>query len=100
MQRGIRECEKPRKSERALKDIVDKYCGINPIFARWLEIYVPEALTVFSLPKDLRVKMRTSNMIEHAVNYQKTQNAKGQTFSNEDSLVRMFTGLVIRIEAA
>ena len=83
----------------ALKKIVDKYSNTAPKLACWLESNVPEALTVFSLPKNHWVKMRTSNMIERAVNQklkQRTRNVR--VFTNDESVVRFVTGLIIRIE--
>ena len=84
---------------KALNDIVDKYAEIAPELACWLENNVPEAFTVFSLPKKHWVQMRTSNMIERAVNQQiKQRTRKVRVFTNEESIVRLVTGLLIRIE--
>ena len=56
--------------------------------AYWFENYVAEALKVFSLQKEHQVSMRTSNLIERAVNQQiKTENAKSQSVSQQTGLV-------------
>lgn len=99
--RTVYNAENLEQAKKALKKIVDKYATTAPKLALWLEHNVPEALTVFSLPKNHRRKMRTSNLIERAVNQQiKQRTRKIRVFPNEDSLVRIVTGIIIRIENA
>ena len=68
--RKINDAENLEQANNALNDLVDKYSKIAPILALWLKINVPEALSVFSLPKEHQVSMRTSNLIERAINQQ------------------------------
>ena len=99
--RKVYDAENLEHAEKALKDIVAKYATTAPKLARWLENNVPEAFTVFSLPKAHWKKMRTSNLIERAVNQQiKQRTRKIRVFPNEDSIVRIVTGIIIRIENA
>ena len=99
--RKVYDAENLEHAEKALKDIVAKYATTAPKLARWLENNVPEAFTVFSLPKAHWKKMRTSNLIERAVNQQiKQRTRKIRVFPNEDSIVRIVTCIIIRIENA
>ena len=87
------------QAKKALNHIVDKHAEITPELACWLENNVPEAITVFSLSKKHWVNMRTSNMIEGTVNQQiKQKTRKVRVFPNEESIVRLLTSLLIRIE--
>ena len=99
--RTVYDAQNLQQANNALKEIVDKYSTTAPKLALWLENNVPEALTVFSLPKNHREKMRTSNVIERAVNQQiKQRTRKIRVFPNEDSLLRIVTGIIIRINNA
>ena len=96
--RTVYNAENLEQANKALNDLVDKYSKIAPLLALWLKDNVPEALAVFSLPKKHWVKMRTSNLIERAVNQQIKQRTRNvRSFPNEESLVRLVTGLIIRI---
>ncbi len=50
-----------------LRLLVQRYAKTAPDLSRWLERNIPEGLAVFSLPDTHRLKMRTSNSIERAV---------------------------------
>ena len=97
--RTVYNAENLEQANNALNDLVDKYSVIAPLLALWLKDNVPEALAVFSLPKKHWVKMRTSNLIERAVNQQIKQRTRNvRSFPNEESLVRLVTGLIFRID--
>ncbi|WP_217482684.1 transposase [Sulfitobacter maritimus] len=55
------------KAETSLAELVTEYRDTAPKLAAWLEENVPEGLTVFTLPKNHRRRMRTSNPMERSV---------------------------------
>ena len=60
---------------------------------------VPEGLTVFQLPSEHRVRMRTSNAIERAVQQEiKRRTAKIRIFPNVESLLRLVTAVLVEID--
>lgn len=82
-----------------LDRLVEKYRNTAPKLAKWLEANVPEGLTVFQLPSKHRVRMRTSNAIERAVQQEiKRRTAKIRIFPNVDSLLRLVTAVLVEID--
>ena len=97
--RTVYDAENLEQAEAALDDLVAKYSTSAPKLAVWLENNVPEALSVFSLPKEHQVRMRTSNLIERAINQEiKQRTRKVRVFPNEQSLLRLATSVVFRID--
>ena len=86
-------------AEAELAQLVKKYNDTAPKLAAWLEANVPEGLTVFQLPSKHRVRMRTSNAIERAVQQEiKRRTAKIRLFPNVDSLLRLVTAVLVEID--
>ena len=82
-----------------LTQLVKKYNDTAPKLAAWLEANVPEGLTVFQLPSKHRVRMRTSNAIERAVQQEiKRRTIKIRIFPNVDSLLRLVTAVLVEID--
>ena len=97
--RTVYDAENLEKANTALDELVAKFATKAPKLAVWLENNVPEALTVFSLPKEHQVSMRTSNLIERAINQEiKQRTRKVRVFPNEKSLLRLATSVVFRID--
>lgn len=75
------------------------YAESAPKLARWLEQAIPEGLTVFSLPEGHRRRMRTANPIERAIQQEiKRRTRKIRVFSNEASLERLATAILVEID--
>jgi len=73
---------------------VTAYCETAPKLAEWLEENVPEGLTVFSLPEHHHRRLRTSNLIERAIQHGlKRRIIKVRLFPHEEAL----EGLVIAV---
>ena len=97
--RTVYDAKNLEQAEAALKELVAKYSTNAPKLAVWLENNVSEALSVFSLPKEHQVRMRTSNLIERAINQEiKQRTRKVRVFPNEQSLLRLATSVVFRID--
>ncbi len=82
-----------------LKHLLARYADSAPKLARWLEDSVPQGLTVFSLPKAHRRRLRTSNPIERAIQQEiKRRTVKVRVFPNEASLERLVTAILVEID--
>ena len=82
-----------------LKRLVETYAETAPKLATWLENNVPEGFTVFGLPDKHRVRMRTSNAIERAVQQEiKRRTSKVRIFPNEESLLRLVSAVLVEID--
>lgn len=82
-----------------LKHLLARYADSAPKLARWLEDSVPQGLTVFSLSKAHRRRLRTSNPIERAIQQEiKRRTVKVRVFPNEASLERLVTAILVEID--
>ena len=63
----------------------------------YLEANVPESLTVFRLPPSHRRRLRTTNMLERLNRELKRRTRVATLFPNEDSLLRLASGVLIEI---
>jgi transposase-like protein len=53
-----------QQAERYLKQIVSKYADVASELADWMEVAIPEGMTVFGFPEAHWRRIRTSNMLE------------------------------------
>ena len=82
-----------------LRLLVQRYAKTAPDLSRWLERNIPEGLAVFSLPDTHRLKMRTSNPIERAVQQElKRRTIKIRVFPSIDALLRLVTAVLVEID--
>ena len=87
------------EAEAALKCLVSAHREAAPKLANWLENNVPEGLSVFTLPPEHRLRMRTSNLIERAIQQElKRRTRKIRVFPNEASLERLVTAILVEID--
>ena len=87
------------EAEAALKSLVSVHREAAPKLANWLENNVPEGLSVFTLPPEHRLRMRTSNLIERAIQQElKRRTRKIRVFPNEASLERLVTAILVEID--
>ena len=54
-------------AKETLTRLVESYAKTAPDLANWLGTNVPEGLAVFSLPEAHRRRLRTSNLMERAI---------------------------------
>ncbi|MEK0446832.1 MAG: hypothetical protein RLZZ399_2153 [Verrucomicrobiota bacterium] len=80
-----------------LKQMVESYSKTTPQFAAWLQTKVPESFTVFDLPKEHRLKMRTSNRIERVNQELKRRSRVIRIFPDIASLLRLITARLCEI---
>lgn len=80
---------------------MSKYMDKASEFARWLELEIPEGLTVFNLaPDSIGVwrKLRTTNMVEFQNKELKKRTRCIKLFPNKESLLRIATALLIELD--
>ena len=61
---GVFQAPNREQAEVYLKQIVTKYASSASDLANWLEVSIPEGLTVFDFPAEHRRRIRTSNVME------------------------------------
>ena len=84
-------------AEALLKSMVSKYAKSAPELSRWLEQNLPEGFTVFSLPKEHRQRLRTSNAAERVNQELKRRTRVVRIFPNPPSLLRLVSALLVDI---
>jgi transposase-like protein len=80
-----------------LTQMVSSYRKSAPELAAWLEQNVPESFTVFALPKEHRLLLRTSNMAERVSQEIKRRTRVARIFPNPPSLLRLVSALLADI---
>ena len=80
-----------------LTKMVSSYHKSAPELAAWLEKNVPESFTVFALPKEHRLRLRTSNAAERVNQEIKRRTRVARIFPNAKSLLRLVTALLADI---
>lgn len=84
-------------AEALLKKTVSTYRKSTPELAAWLEKNLPEGFTVFALPKEHRLRLRTSNAAERVNQELKRRTRVARIFPNPKSLLRLVTALLLDI---
>jgi putative transposase len=77
-----------------LKKMISTYRKSAPELAAWLEMNVPDSFTVFALPKEHRLRLRTSNAAERLNQEIKRRTRVARIFPNPKSLLRLVTALL------
>lgn len=86
-------------AKEALKRLVESYAKTAPDLANWLETNAPEGLAVFSLPEAHRRRLRTSNLMERAIQQEiKRRTAKIRVFPSQESLLRLVSAILAEID--
>lgn len=96
--RDIFDAPERAEADRRLRCAVEKYADSVPKLADWMEMNVPESLTVFCLPTRHRVRMRTSNMLERLNRELKRRNRVVSIFPNEASLLRLASAVLMEVD--
>lgn len=84
-------------AEALLKKMASAYRKSAPELVAWLEQNVPESFTVFALPKEHRLYLRTSNAAERLNQEIKRRTRVARIFPNPKSLLRLVTARLCEI---
>ena len=85
------------EAETRLNEIVEKYSQSAPDLARWMESAIPEGLTIFAFPENIRRRLRTSNMCETLNSQIKRRTRVAGLFPNEASILRLVSAILMDI---
>lgn len=86
------------EADRLLELMVSKYASMSKKLAAWLEVNVPEGLTVFDFPAEHRRRLRTNNGLERLNREIKRRTRVASIFPNEASLLRLATAVLMEID--
>lgn len=85
------------EADTRLNETVERYSISAPELARWMESAIPEGLTIFSFPENVRRRLRTSNMCETLNSQIKRRTRVAGLFPNEASILRLVSAVLMDI---
>lgn len=88
------------QAEMLLTRTVKKYERSAPRLADWMEINIPEGLTVLSFPESHRRFIRTTNVLERVSQEIKRRTKVVRIFPNEASCLRLVSALLMEYDEA
>lgn len=95
--RAIFNASDQEQAESDLKQVVLKYAETASALADWLEVSIPEGLTVFDYPQDHWLKIRTSNLLERVSQEIKRRTRVIRIFPNQASCLRLVSAVLMEI---
>ena len=84
-------------ARRLLAETVEKYSKTQSKLSAWMEDNIPEGLTVFSFPEQVRQFLRTNNPAENLNRQIKQRTQLIPAFPNVDSLLRLVSAICVEI---
>ena len=93
--RGIFQAPNREQAEAYLKQVVTKYASSASDLADWLEVSIPEGLTVFDFPPDHWRRIRTSNVMERLSQEIKRRTRVIRLFPNTASCLRLVSAVLM-----
>jgi transposase-like protein len=81
------------EADAKLRALADQHRQSAPPLAAWLEANVPESLTVFLLPPEHRLRLRTSNLLENLNKQIRRRTRVAALFPNTGSLLRLVSAI-------
>ena len=80
-----------------LRALAQQHQASAPHLATWLEANVPESLSVFLLPPEHRLRLRTSNLLENLNKQIRRRTPVASLFPNPDSLLRLVSAIASEV---
>ena len=93
--RAVFQAPDRQQAEVYLKQIVTKYANSASDLANWLEVSIPEGLTVFDFPPDHWRRIRTSNVLERVSQEIKRRTRVIRLFPNVASCLRWVSAVLM-----
>lgn len=85
------------EAQRLLLLTADKYRSKASRLANWMEDNIPEGFACFDLPKKVRRRLRTTNMLERIHKEIKRRTRVATLFPNEAALLRLVTAILAEV---
>ena len=85
------------ETDRLLKMAMATYEKTAPQLSQWMEVHIPEGLTIFEFKSSHRRRLRTSNLAERVNRELKRRTRVASIFPNVASCERLVTGLLVEI---
>ena len=95
--RAIFNASSLEEAKRLLDAVVAKYAKDQPALSAWMEENLPEGFTVFSLPEQMRRKLRTNNLEERLNRSIKARTRLVSVFPNQASQLRLVSAICMEI---
>jgi putative transposase len=83
------------EADTLLKATVQKYLKTAPKLATWLEVNLPEGLTVFDFPAAHRQRLRTTNMVERLNQELRRRSRVLGIFPNQAACLRLMSAILM-----
>lgn len=95
--RSIFNAPDDKEAKRLLDIFIKDYSQTAPGLADWAETAIPEGLTVFEMPSEHRLRIRTVNMLERVNKEIKRRTRVATLFPNTDSCLRLVSAVAMEI---
>jgi len=95
--RDIFNAPERNEADRQLRLKVEKYREKASKLAEWMEVAIPQGLTVYELPRPLWKKLRTTNGVERLNRELLRRTRVAGLFPNTDSLLRLASAILMEI---
>lgn len=95
--RSVFDCSSQAAVDEAKRQVVERYSKSAPKFVEWFERSIDEGLTCLKFPQAHRKKIRTTNGLERVNREIKRRTRVAMLFPNEDSALRLVTGILVEI---
>jgi len=96
--RAILQAPNDTEAKRLLAMAVKKYQPDMPKLAEWMELNIPEGLTIMQFPEAHRKRLRTSNIAERVNKEIRRRTRVTSIFPNIDSCLRLVTAIIMEID--
>jgi transposase-like protein len=90
-------CSSLENARAIVKQVIEKYSKSAPKFVAWLEKNIEEGLTIYTFPRLIWRKLRTSNSLERINREIKRRTKVATLFPNEESCLRLVTAVLREI---
>jgi len=85
------------QAEQYLHHLVEKYAQTASDLAEWMEVSIPEGLTIYEFPDSHRRRIRTSNLLERLSQELKRRTRVIRIFPNEVSCLRLVSAILMEV---
>lgn len=96
--RAILQAPNDAEAKRLLAMAVKKYQASMPKLAEWMEVNLPEGLTVMQFPEAHRKRLRTSNIAERINKEIRRRTRVASIFPNVASCLRLVAAVIMEID--